>query len=218
MNEKKYILEQTSEEERLKKKLMDRMPTVIKVLDSLVFNKLDINYELKLQQMMRTHGANARFYLELDLDVEVDRLNRSLPVFDQKYEDTMFNMEDRISAALGYVGLQSYYNDARLNYINDSETERQMKELMETLYVEIQKEYPNVPLDRIKESELFYYLNKIADGDPHIRVDVGGEEVIEDAKWGYNILINCKELWRIMSRVYENHPIGQAFGLDNFLC
>jgi len=214
MNEKKYILEQTSEEEKLKQELTDRMPTVIKVLDSLVFGKLDINYSLKVLRNRSTPG----YYLDINYDIEVDRMNSSLPVFSQKYVDTMFNMEDRITAALGYVGLQSYFNGAMLNYINDSETERQTTELMDALYVEIQKVYPNVPLDRIEMAELYYYLSKSKNGQSWV-VEVGGGEVTDELiDYYYNTLINCNELWDIMSRVYENHPIGKAFDLENYLC
>ena len=221
MSEKKYILEQTPEEETRKKEFTDRMPTVVKVLDSLVFDKPNINYSIKLRQMTRAQGANKLgFYIEIDMDVEVDRMNRSLPVFDQAYEDSMFQMEDKISAALGYVGLQSYFSGALLTYINDYETEKQMDELMDALFDEIQKEYPNVPLDRIKEAELYYYLYKQEDENPYIRVEVGGNEVIAERFKNHpdETLIDCDELWDIMSRVYENHIIGNAFDLENFIC
>ena len=216
MNEKKYILEQISEEEKLKQELTNRMPTVVKVLDSLVFDKLDINYSLKL---LRTGNAPG-YYLDINYDIEVDRLNSSLPVYDKAYEDVMYSMSDRISAALVYVGLQSYFSTPLLSYIDDDETYIQRDELQEALYDEIQKEYPNVPLERIKEADLYYYLYKADDDNPYIRVEAGGMEVtMEPTKTHpYETLIDCDELWDIMSKVYENHPIGKAFDLENYLC
>lgn len=244
MSKKKYILEQVSENDIVKKELTDSMPTVVKVLDSLVFGKTNINYSIKLREMKYGHPRKRNdnsspfkkknewrddsFYLEVDLDVEVDRLNRSLPVFDQTYEDFMFSMEDRIPAALEYVGLKSLYRESMLSYIDDSETERQMDKLNDSLYDELQKEYPDVPLDLIKKSDLYYYLYKQEDSSPYIRVEVGGEAVVLDATESHTkgevsiatseTVITCDELWEIMKRVYENNAIGNAFDLENFLC
>ena len=230
MSKKKYILEQVSENDIVKKELTDSMPTVVKVLDSLVFGKTNINYSIKLRELRGSILGNSQagFYLEVDLDVEVDRLNRSLPVFDQTYEDFMFSMEDRIPAALEYVGLKSLYRESMLSYIDDSETERQMDKLNDSLYDELQKEYPDVPLDLIKKSDLYYYLYKQEDSSPYIRVEVGGEAVVLDATESHTkgevsiatseTVITCDELWEIMKRVYENNAIGNAFDLENFLC
>lgn len=75
------------------------IPTFDKLLKRLVFKDVDIKYSLSLPREGRTPYIICRFY------IEVDKLYKGSPTYDERYEQVVLDLDFSIVDASKYIGL-----------------------------------------------------------------------------------------------------------------
>ena len=117
--------------------IRERIKTAVKVLESLIFNKMDIPYDIKMEY----DRFNNKWYMTFWVDVDVDRFTGFTTKYDPKYEEFMQSLDRRIPTALRYVNLQEMYGGVMYDYYNDDEVESIMNDLTNKLYGELENLY-----------------------------------------------------------------------------
>jgi len=185
---------------KIEQEIEQKMELIHKIVDQLVFKRLNIPYEIDVEYS----GYMSKYYFVFNVDVDVDRYLSFTRSHDVNYEKFMDNLHENIISSLRYVNLQSEFGGITFHLDNDDETHSIMYRLNEDLHKKLQKEY-NKPFVNMENSGILYNLEQVGDNHLHFTV-----EFIGDARNPYGA--TCNELEKIMSEVYNKskidlHPI-----------
>lgn len=182
------------------------------ILDNLVFDKFNINYEISKEYQRRTE----KWYLTLHIDVDVDRYVSFSPSYQQEYENYMNNIYDRIKNTLRYIDLQDYFGGILFYYVNDDETDAILYEYNQKLYRELENQY-NVRPNEIRKADIFYYLYK-SEGDQiemHIELIGNNIEVFDKDTNKIVELVSCQQVESTMRNLIEG---SLSIDIESYIC
>lgn len=209
MNNHKYSKTVNRQENDFK----EGLESARKVLDKLVFEKLNIEYDMKTEY----NRYKEKWYFNIWLDVDVDRMNPASPTYDSKYDDYLYNLEDKIDIALRYVNQQDKFGGLIYDYYNDDFSENQVDELNRKLFRELENLY-NVRPHEIQESDTFYYIYKSESDNPYIRVEGLGTpvEIYDKETQKSKVFYGCDSLSDLMFRLYQESDLKWEY--EDFTC
>ena len=192
--------------------IRERIKTAEKVLESLIFNKMDIPYDIKMEY----DRFNNKWYMTFWVDVDVDRFTGFTTKYDPKYEEFMQSLDRRIPTALRYVNLQEMYGGVMYDYYNDDEVESIMNDLTNKLYGDLENLY-NVRPHEAEQSDIYYYYYKPSSDELYTRIELLGDSiVVKDEKTGENLeLVTCSQLEGLMYDIIEGYI---PYDIESFVC
>lgn len=183
-----------------------------KVLDALVFDRLGIDYEFKIER--NKYGVKP-FYFTFWIDVHVDKMFVDSPTYDYNYDNSIYEIEDKVEKALRYVSLQDYFGGIIFNYVDDDLVEDELRKLDNKLFDNLVKKYPNITKDQFKDSNIYFYLYKPEESYPSLTVEFIGLDIRDDND---NVLVTCEQLADVMLEMYKQSPLVNSFYYENQLC
>lgn len=202
----------SNQEYDIKKDATEKGTIATKVLDTLVFDRLGIDYEFKIER--NKYGVKP-FYFTFWIDVHVDKMFVNSPTYDYNYNNSIYEIEDKIEKALRYVSLQDYYGGVIFNYVDDDLVEDELRKLDNKLFDNLVKKYPNITKDQFKDSEIYFYLYKPEEDYPSLTVEFIGLDIRDDND---NVLVTCEQLADVMVDMYKQSPLVNSFYYENQLC
>jgi hypothetical protein len=152
-----------------------------KLLDNLFFNGLDVRYELNIR-----HNRDGVPYLDIYLDIDVERVWPTSEKYDARYSETMYGLEEDISNPLStYLGLNNtgwhspigfafdYYNT---EFLDDSIAELNKQINKKLIYDE------NYSPEDVESWDVWTNVYYREDDSPWINLEVGTRNIdsIED--------------------------------------
>lgn len=191
-----------------------------KVLNSLVFNRVDIKYDI--------HVVNNKLfpYVMLQFYIDIDKQFKGSPTYDENYKNVVNEIEHKVNGVLRYAGLSPYDNMKgatiqKYRYINDDYVKEITKNCHDELINILTNEY-KIPYHLIQEYSITIQLNDNPDFPTDTTILAYSYPLTQGFGTDSRLMdngVDCDKLSEIVDEVFDRFDIPKSgFRYQNSIC